>query len=79
MTTYARSEVSRDGESGGETPSMAGLLNIHLLAVVVVVVVVVIVVVVVVVVVVVFVVWSSLLQTTAATTPRTEEGEARPK
>ena len=36
--TYARSEVSRDGESGGETPSMAGLLHIHLLAVVVVVV-----------------------------------------
>ena len=36
--TYARSEVSRDGESGGETPSMAGLLHIHLLTVVVVVV-----------------------------------------
>ena len=38
MTTYARSEVSRDGESGGETPSMAGLLHINFLAVVVVVV-----------------------------------------
>ena len=40
MTTYARSEVSRDGESGGETPSMAGLLHINFLAVVIVVVVV---------------------------------------
>ena len=47
MTTYARSEVSRDGESGGETPSMAGLLHINFLAVVVVVVVFVVVVVVV--------------------------------
>ena len=34
MVTYARSEVSRDGESGGETPSMAGLLNIHFIDIV---------------------------------------------